>query len=48
MGIASEMTLVDKDVFFEREGGRNLDARVMFHDTAVTTVMALSLPRSRE
>lgn len=36
----------DKDVFFERDGARNLDARVMFHYpyTAVTPAMAVSVP----
>jgi hypothetical protein len=37
---------MDKNVFFERDGARNLDARVMFHYsyTAVTPSMALSIP----
>ena len=40
------MAWVDKDVFFEKDGARNLDARVMFHYpyTAVTPAMALSVP----
>jgi hypothetical protein len=40
------MGWVDKDVFFEKDGARNLDARVMFHYpyTAVTPAMALSVP----
>ena len=40
------MGWVDKDVFFERDGFRNLDARVMFHYpyTAVTPAMAVSIP----
>ena len=35
-----------KDVFFERNGARNLNARVMFHYpyTAVTPAMAVSVP----
>ena len=40
------MGWVDKDVFFEKDGVRNLDARVMFHYpyTAVTPAMAVSVP----
>jgi len=40
------MGWMDKNVFFERDGARNLDARVMFHYpyTAVTPAMALSIP----
>jgi hypothetical protein len=40
------MGWVDKDVFFEKDGARNLDARVMFHYpyTAVTPAMAVSVP----
>lgn len=40
------MGFAGKDVFFEREGARNLDARVMFHYpyTAVTPAMAVTRP----
>jgi hypothetical protein len=40
------MGYAGKDVFFEREGARNLDARVMFHYayTAVTPAMAVTRP----
>jgi len=40
------MGFVDKDVFFEKDGARNLDARVMFHYpyTAVTPAMAVTRP----
>ncbi len=40
------MAWVDKDVFFERDGARDLDARVMYHYayTAVTPAMAVSVP----
>jgi hypothetical protein len=40
------MGWVNKDVFFEEDGARNLDARVMFHYpyTAVTPAMAVSVP----
>ena len=39
------MGFESKDVFFERNGARNLDARVMFHYpyTAVTPAMAVSI-----
>ncbi len=45
-GSAWMMGWVDKDVFFEQDGARNLDARVMFHYpyTAVTPAMAVSVP----
>jgi hypothetical protein len=40
------MGFVGKDVFFEKDGARNLDARVMFHYpyTAVTPAMAVTRP----
>lgn len=40
------MGYADKDVFFEKDGARNLDARVMFHYayTAVTPAMAVTRP----
>ncbi len=40
------MAYAGKDVFFEKEGARNLDARTMFHYayTAVTPAMAVSRP----
>jgi len=40
------MGFVDKDVFFEKDGARNKDARVMFHYpyTAVTPAMAVTRP----
>jgi hypothetical protein len=40
------MGYAGKDVFFEKEGARNLDARVMFHYayTAVTPAMAVTRP----
>jgi hypothetical protein len=40
------MAYAGKDVFFEKDGARNLDARVMFHYpyTAVTPAMAVTLP----
>jgi hypothetical protein len=40
------MAYAGKDVFFEKEGARNLDARVMFHYayTAVTPAMAVTRP----
>ncbi len=40
------MAYAGKDVFFEKDGARNLDARVMFHYpyTAVTPAMAVTRP----
>jgi hypothetical protein len=40
------MAYASKDVFFEKDGARNLDARVMFHYayTGVTPAMAVSYP----
>ena len=40
------MGFADKDVFFEKDGARNLDARTMFHYayTAVTPAMAVTRP----
>jgi hypothetical protein len=40
------MGFAGKDVFFEKDGARNLDARVMFHYpyTAVTPAMAVTRP----
>jgi len=40
------MAYAGKDVFFEKEGTRNLDARVMFHYpyTGISPAMAVSIP----
>ena len=45
-GSAWMMGFAGKDVFFEKDGARNMDARVMFHYpyTAVTPAMAVTRP----